>query len=506
MKIAEQFRFFSSKSTGIVLVLILLLGLGLRIIDLGGESLWLDEGGSVYKSGVDPEVFFRGKQPFVSPPLYYLLLRGWIRIFGDSESSIRLPSALFGTLNILLIYLAGKELFGRKTGLTAAFLLAVSVFNIYFSREARMYSLLCSLGLLSMFSLLKMIRSFRLHNTILYFVSTLFLLYTHNLAITIIAAQNIFIIYFLSINRNTGLSYFKKWFLLQFILLLGYMPWLTTLVRQFFNIQRTGYWNPPVSLSAPLNTVVFFAGSAPAAILYVILSGTALYTIGKGYSKKNFYAEGGTELTFPTGFLLGSWFTAPIIIPYLISLFSTPIYISRITIGAAAPFFLLTARGIDNIRKPVLKTAGLMLIAVFAFINIYHFFRTSRKEPIREIIAGIEQQESENELIVLVPGNYHSFVCNYYLTNENLAVRSVYPPCGERLLNNINQWLDRFSRIRIVRFRGEELTPLLEENFGRYFLPESTVNHSYYNYQADRTLEIKEYFLHRRRENFKAED
>jgi len=173
LKNAEQPGFTSRKTAGIVLALILLFGLGLRLVDLGGESLWLDEGGSVYKSGVSPKIFFRGEQPFVSPPLYYILLRGWINIFGDSETAVRLPSVIFGTLSILLIYLAGKEIFNRKTGLTAAVLLAVSVFNIYFSREARMYSLLCFLGLLSMLFLLKLILYSGARNQILYLITTL---------------------------------------------------------------------------------------------------------------------------------------------------------------------------------------------------------------------------------------------------------------------------------------------------------------------------------------------
>ncbi|MEZ4645021.1 MAG: glycosyltransferase family 39 protein [Chloroflexota bacterium] len=85
----------------------------------------------------------------VHPPLYFTLLHLWRSFGGDSEFALRLLAAMLGTLTIPAIYLLGKTIGGKKTGLLAALLLTFSRFNIAWSQEIRMYalaSLLAALG------------------------------------------------------------------------------------------------------------------------------------------------------------------------------------------------------------------------------------------------------------------------------------------------------------------------------------------------------------------------
>src|SRR5690242_9145496 len=68
----------------------------LRLHRIGAEELWLDEAFSFRDVTV---AGWLGALRFKDvPPLYPLLLHGWIRLAGDSESALRLLSALFGTL------------------------------------------------------------------------------------------------------------------------------------------------------------------------------------------------------------------------------------------------------------------------------------------------------------------------------------------------------------------------------------------------------------------------
>jgi hypothetical protein len=90
------------------------------------------------------------------PPLYYLMLRLWMAL-GDDAATVRALSALFGTLNIPVLYLLGRRLAGRNMGLLAAFILAASPSHVRFAQETRMYTLLtlnASLALLSLARLL----------------------------------------------------------------------------------------------------------------------------------------------------------------------------------------------------------------------------------------------------------------------------------------------------------------------------------------------------------------
>lgn len=126
----------------------------LRFFQIGAKSLWVDEAFSVWMGWQPAErvlgVVARSDQ---HPPLYYLLLRTWLRI-GDSPAVARSFSALWGTATVPLVHVLGRRLAGRKAGLAAAILLAVSPFHVALAQEARMYSLLAFLALCSLTCLL----------------------------------------------------------------------------------------------------------------------------------------------------------------------------------------------------------------------------------------------------------------------------------------------------------------------------------------------------------------
>lgn len=84
------------------------------------------------------------------PPFYYLLLKAWLLLAGDSVAAARLLSALLGTASLPVLYLLGRELFGKRVALIAIALFALSFFHIYYSQESRMYSLLVLETLMAM--------------------------------------------------------------------------------------------------------------------------------------------------------------------------------------------------------------------------------------------------------------------------------------------------------------------------------------------------------------------
>jgi hypothetical protein len=68
--------------------------------------------------------------------LYQLLLLPVFRFLGVGITTLRIPSLAAGIAAVLLVHLAGKALFSGRTGLIAAFLLAVSAWHVHFSRIA----------------------------------------------------------------------------------------------------------------------------------------------------------------------------------------------------------------------------------------------------------------------------------------------------------------------------------------------------------------------------------
>jgi mannosyltransferase len=136
---------------GVALFCIVLIGAFLRFYHLGTQSLWYDEAFSVWISKLSVPQLVQATAVDVHPPFYYLLLHYCMMFFGTSESTVRLLSALFGILAIPMIYMVGRQLFNREAGLMAALILTFSSFNIAYSQETRMYSLMALLALLSMY-------------------------------------------------------------------------------------------------------------------------------------------------------------------------------------------------------------------------------------------------------------------------------------------------------------------------------------------------------------------
>jgi len=126
---------------------VVLLALALRLLRLGFQPLWWDEGWSVYFAKTTLGSMARLTAVDIHPPLYYALLHFWIALFGASPLALRLLSVLAGTAAVPLLYLAGRRLAGDKAGLLAALLLALSPFAVYYSQEVRMYGLATLLGL-----------------------------------------------------------------------------------------------------------------------------------------------------------------------------------------------------------------------------------------------------------------------------------------------------------------------------------------------------------------------
>lgn len=142
----------------------MLLAFGLRVYALDGQSFWSDEGLSLY----------RASQPFLdvlaneivvdgivtqdtNPAFYFLLLYGWRQLTGDTVFALRFLGVLLATVAVPVIYFLGQTAFGRRAGLVAALLLALSPFHIWQSQILRNYGLLLTLNLLSVAGLLRFI-------------------------------------------------------------------------------------------------------------------------------------------------------------------------------------------------------------------------------------------------------------------------------------------------------------------------------------------------------------
>lgn len=170
--------------------LFLILGLVLRLVNLN-QSLWLDEGIQWWAT---TSLSFReliidyGKADF-NPPLMYIIHFFWTKLFGISEISLRLPSVFFGLGTIYVVYKITQliiknkriSLFSIRCSLPelAALLIATAPLLIYYSQEARAYSLSAFLATTSIYYLLLYKKNKKITYAVFYTVFTTLMLYSH---------------------------------------------------------------------------------------------------------------------------------------------------------------------------------------------------------------------------------------------------------------------------------------------------------------------------------------
>jgi len=154
------------KQKSILLFSLIIAGAFLRFYGLDHQSLWNDElftwkcsvsdrwnddGHASWERGTNSSVTKTIDTAIydIHPPGYLILIHYFCKYFGDSEYMLRAPSAFFGVLSILIIFFIGKHIYSEQEGLLAAALMAFLWCPIYFSQEARTYSILLFTTVLS---------------------------------------------------------------------------------------------------------------------------------------------------------------------------------------------------------------------------------------------------------------------------------------------------------------------------------------------------------------------
>jgi len=126
----------------LILAVIILLGALLRLYHVNYQSLWLDELYSIVPT--DPKNSLKSVIEYSKsdqPPLFFIYLYYFFKVFGYSEPLGRVACSLIGIAGIPAIYFLAKECEDKKTALFAALLTAINYFHIYYSQELRFYSM-----------------------------------------------------------------------------------------------------------------------------------------------------------------------------------------------------------------------------------------------------------------------------------------------------------------------------------------------------------------------------
>ena len=205
--------------------------LGLRLYRLAAQSLWYDESISLALAGRSLDQITRNTAADIHPPVYYYVLHFWILLAGDSEFAARFLSAATGVLAVCLVYQLGRHLFTKGAGLAAAAFVAVAPVVVYYGQEARMYSLLLAMSALWTLIWLRLMARedeagrVRRVDWVVYVVVGVLCLYTHYLAVLVLAFQG----FWTAVATVSRPRRWLGWLLAQGLVGVMFLPWVISM-------------------------------------------------------------------------------------------------------------------------------------------------------------------------------------------------------------------------------------------------------------------------------------
>ena len=223
------------KYKNVIVVLLFSLAIFLRFYCIEHQNIWFDESYSWDQTHNSIfQIIKYSAQWDVHPPLYYIILKYWISILGDSTTGMRSLSLVFNIGTMFFVYLILKNQKNTLTLFIALLLMAVSPYQIYFSNETRMYSQLAFFNIASIYYYIKLYNNDwqNKFHVFAFIIMTVFGLYTHLVAIITTGVLLVHFGYKVFIKSDTKVlrSYLTK----RFILTLGgiallFIPWLLVL-------------------------------------------------------------------------------------------------------------------------------------------------------------------------------------------------------------------------------------------------------------------------------------
>ena len=392
--------------------IVLTIALILRLITIN-QSLWLDEADNVVAAKMLDFVSFITKYPIgdYHPPGFFILLWVWSRLFGFSEAVVRLPSILLGIGTVFLTYLLGKELFSKNVALLAAFFLASAPLHVYYSQEARMYSLSAfSVAVLSYF-LLQLVNN-KKWSTVGYTFSSLLVLSSDYVTYLIFPAHLIFLLWIRS-------KILKKWLLSLSLSFLIFSPWLTVFFQQFLEGKEAALnlpgWKRVAGGADLKNLALVFIKTVFGRISFdnKIVYGGISILMAFFYGVILWLSFRKTDKTIK---FLTAWMIIPIVLAVLISPFIPMLSYFRMIFILPA-FYLLIARGIFSLPLQFFRLAlGVVVLSSLIFLSIYYTNPQFQREDWRGAANFLNQRLNERS-VVLFEDNHVKFPYLYYQPN-----------------------------------------------------------------------------------------
>lgn len=424
------------------LIPILLLAAAVRFYDLTAAAVWGDEGSSLLLANYSVSGIWAHSAFDVHPPLYFLLLHGWIGLFGDGIFAIRCLSALFGIATVGLGVWLVDRLATRRAAIIAGVLLALLPTAVRYSQEVRMYSLLGLLLIASTLALIYWIKHpQRQRYLLIYALLMTAALYTHYFAI-LAALSHWLYLGFIRLQSGFRLRLIQRpgWWLANLGIVVLYLPWLPNLLDLMQHMEQLKAggdvgWEPPVTLSSLPSMIWTWLIQDDAEHLPLLVFGAVpLAMLGLAWvavARDRSVNRGSVLLALYTG--------VPLLLVFAVS-FITPVFIERYLTAYALGLPMLAALAIDRLysRARILAVTVLVALVGIELTGVHTNASADSDNQFDLMVNYVNQHFSPDDRIVT--SDMLWYLAYVYYNRTDAQVRLFTPPAADGRTTRPNEY------------------------------------------------------------------
>ena len=437
----------TTRSVGAGVVLLVVVGVLLRFWT--PVALWLDEALSVNIARLPLGSIPQALRHDGSPPLYYFLLHGWMRLFGTTDVAVRALSGVFSIATLIPMWFAGRRAGNRTTALSAVVLLAASPFAIRFATETRMYSMVMLEFVLGYLALRRALERSEMKSLGAVALVTGLLLLTHYWTIYLLILVTALLAH--RSLRGTDPVPARRALAAMVAGTLLFLPWLPSFL---FQLQHTGTpWARRPSFEAVVGVLLEFGGGSGAvasisSLFLLVLAGLGLFARSLDGPRLEVDVR-----TRPRGRALALAAVGPVLIGVVIGIATGAAFAARYAAMAVPPFILLAALGIDALSEPKVRRR---VLAVVAVLGLWTGASTSfyRRTTARQVSTAIKERGSPGDVVAYCPDQLGPSVSRYLPKKKFVQVTFPRGLAPERV-----EWFDyeEFNRDAEARLFAEML-------------------------------------------------
>ena len=428
---------------------ILLLALALRLTNITFHSLWLDEAVEVGWARLPlAEIWARTStlREISHPPLSYLLLHAWIRLFGDGEVAVRSFPVAAGIAMVLLIFALGASMGGRRGGLLAAFLAAVSPYLIWYSQETRMYALVGALSAAGFYCFWRGLEEGRLRWWAGFVVATVASVYTQILGGLLLPVEVLVALLYARQGKHALQGLLAVFVSALLLAPLALTAWGSS------GATSTERVAPTIASLLTLTPVFLFLRQVPAGWQILAVPGLALAITGLVMLARRHPRKASA---------LAAYIVVILAEMYLLSIWRLPIFGLPYVIIIAAPVLVAVGLGIDGLWQRR-RSAGIVALLAMMLISLvglrYVWDHGMGKEDWRAAASYISAHAQEGDAILAVP-NYAAIPLTYYYRGDLPILGPFGGPVAADAIGSALQNIDDYKTVWLVWSHGEQVDP-----------------------------------------------